>query len=66
MKKLTLVVYSILRDGGTEVCYEVNNPDKPYYIDNRIGSKTIGKIFDRYPGDSGANMLNIKYTVKTP
>jgi hypothetical protein len=60
---------SIIKDGGTS-CWI--NPDvrksiktmddakncQQYYLDNRIGSKTKGELFDRYPGDSGATMLD--------
>lgn len=31
---------------------------KHYYLDNRIRSTTKGELFDRYPGDEGAVILN--------
>lgn len=45
-------------DGGTQVIK--NKQGKKYYIDGRIGSKTKGKVYDRYPGDKGAKIVNIK------
>lgn len=29
-----------------------------YFVDNRFGSTTKGELFDRYPGDDGAVILN--------
>jgi hypothetical protein len=59
----------IIRDGGTTVWInpevrknlktieEANNAQK-YYIDGRIGSKTKGELFDKYPSDEGAIILD--------
>ena len=53
----------IFRDGGTKE-YKDQHGIK-YFIDFRIHSKTKGKIFDRYPGDDGAQQLeNIQLVEK--
>jgi hypothetical protein len=43
------------RDGGT-LKYE-GWDNRAYFEDHRIGSKTKGAIYDRYPGDKGAILL---------
>lgn len=47
----------IYKDGGT---YTFFKNGKTYYVDRRIGSKTIDKVYDRYPGDAGAKIVDIK------
>lgn len=56
-------------DGGTSIWI---NPDvkkelktiddakncQKYYLDNRIGSQTKGELFDKYPGDKDAIILD--------
>lgn len=64
MKKL--VVHDIYRDGGTMLCYERANPDQPYYIDKRIGTGTHSKVYDKYPGDIDAKILDIEYQIYNP
>ena len=49
-------------DGGT-VKY-VDDKNVNYYIDWRIGSSSLGLIFDRYPGLDGSGVLeNYKLNV---
>jgi hypothetical protein len=45
------------RDGGTKVC--LGEDGKTYFIDRRIFTKTKGKVYDKYPSEEGAQMLNI-------
>jgi len=63
----TLIKIEMYRDGGTTVYVEEN--DYPnietdysnitmYYLDKRIASKTRGEIFDKYPSEEGAIMLD--------
>jgi len=47
---------NIYKDGGT---YTFSKNGKTYYVDHRIGSKTKNKVYDRYPGDSGAKIVNV-------
>lgn len=58
MKNLTLL--GQFRDGGTEIYIDMEtvlDPDstesinkaKHYYLNNRIGSKNKGELFDYYP-----------------
>lgn len=67
MKKLKQV--NAFKDGGTSVWMEpevynsIKNKDDEekavkYYLDYRMGSQTQGELFDRYPSDKGAIMLN--------
>jgi hypothetical protein len=46
------------RDGGTEE-YHIPYNGKRYFVDGRTGSKTLGKIFDRYPGLPDAQLVNL-------
>lgn len=46
---------SICRDGGT-IVLEDNNGIK-YYEDHRLGTKTPGVIYDKYPGDADAKII---------
>jgi hypothetical protein len=49
---------SCYKDGGTE---EYKGWDgKHYFVDYRIGSVTKGHVFDRYPDDKKAIMLDAK------
>ena len=48
--------YDTARDGGT-VRYEGLDGETYYYKDGRIGTNTPGAIYDRYPGDMGAVIL---------
>lgn len=67
MKKLVKV--SVFRDGGTSMWMEPQVRDniktiedvdnaQSYYLDGRIGSQTQGELFDRYPKDENAIMLD--------
>lgn len=67
-RKITLKLVSIFRDGGTKVFVDVNHPEvktipeaealPKYYLDNRIGSTTKGELFDRYPKEPKAVILD--------
>lgn len=46
------------RDGGT-VKLDIYDGDT-YYIDNRIGSETKGRMFSRYPSEPSAQQLPIE------
>jgi len=46
------------RDGGTDQ-YRDKNQNK-YFLDGRIASKTKGQLFDKYPGDADAQILDLK------
>ncbi len=56
---------SIDYDGGTSIWVSIGakteedyrNREK-YYLDNRNNSITKGELFDKYPSDQGAKMLN--------
>lgn len=43
------------RDGGTTKVLATDG--KHYWVDHRIGSKTKGQVYDRYPGEEGAILL---------
>lgn len=55
-KKIKLQYHNTYLDGGTEV-YS-GSDHKIYYVDYRLGTTTHGEIFDRYPDNEGAKMLN--------
>lgn len=62
IKKLRLKCTGVFRDGGTMQCYDYDSPNGlEYFIDRRINSSTKGKVFDKYPGQKGARMLNVEY-----
>ncbi len=50
----------VYRDGGTTLHIVLEGPLKgqKVYRDFRIHSETRGKFFDRYPGESGAKILD--------
>lgn len=55
--QITLREISHYKDGGT---VEYRGSDgKHYFKDSRIGSKTKGCMFDRYPGDKGAKTVDL-------
>lgn len=67
--KIELIVFAIAKDGGTKKCIEKSVKEslktiddlrnvKYYYIDGRIGSNTRGELYDRYPSDAGATILD--------
>jgi len=64
-----IIKTSIFRDGGTSVWIELSIKNslktieeaqncQKYYLDNRIGSQTKGQLFDKYPSDKDAKMLD--------
>ncbi len=42
------------KDGGT---VELRTNRGTFYLDKRLGTKTAGKLFDRYPEDKGAKLV---------
>ncbi len=36
----------------------ISKTNLKYYLDNRINSKTKGELYDRYPSDEGAKILD--------
>lgn len=60
-RKLKLAVHDTYRDGGTLVCYEQSSPGKRYFIDRRIRTTTKDALYDKYPGDPEAKILDIDY-----
>lgn len=55
MKTILVTKCGVYKDGGTEEYRGTNR--KRYFIDGRRNSPTKGEIFDRYPGDEGAQIL---------
>jgi len=66
---IDIIEISRYRDGGTSVWVSVKDKYeslassivlicKKYYIDNRISSTTKGELYDRYPSDEGAKILD--------
>lgn len=49
---------NLIRDGGTKMFEGWDGNE--YFQDFRIGTKTHGAIFDRYPGDSDAAKMNVR------
>lgn len=47
---------AIASDGGTKVA--AGSDGNIYYIDHRIGTKTPGLVYDKYPSDKGANIID--------
>jgi hypothetical protein len=47
----------IYKDGGT---YTFVQDGITYYVDQRLNSKTRGKVYDKYPGHDDAKIVNIK------
>lgn len=45
------------KDGGTQEFQD--RQGKKYFVDGRISSKTKGKVYDRYPSDAGAKILDV-------
>lgn len=43
------------KDGGTEVW--IDQYGEEYFRDKRIGSKTRGRFYDKYPDKKGANII---------
>lgn len=69
LPKIDIKKIAVLRDGGTSVWInpeiqasietldDADNSQK-YYLDNRIDSKTVGTLYDRYPSEKGAIILD--------
>lgn len=55
-KKIKLTYQNVFLDGGTKV-YS-GSDYKIYYVDYRLGTTTAGELYDKYPGDEGAKMLD--------
>jgi len=58
MKEIFVKKVSTARDGGTTIY--VDKDGKRYWKDWRIGSQSKGSVFDRYPSDDGAKILNFE------
>jgi hypothetical protein len=61
VKTVDCELISVVRDGGTKVLQDIDN--RVYYVDGRIGTKTPGVVFDRYPRDEGAQQLDVKINI---
>lgn len=57
MKTIIVTKCGVYKDGGTTEFRDKQR--NKYFIDNRINSKTKGKVFDKYPGDNGAKMIDV-------
>jgi hypothetical protein len=64
-----IIKISVYRDGGTSAWIEPLVKEsiktvkqakeaKKYYLDNRIGSMTKGELYDRYPSEKDAKILD--------
>jgi hypothetical protein len=64
-----IIEISRYRDGGTSVWIELSVKSslktieeadncQKYYLDNRISSTTKGELYDRYPSEKGALVLD--------
>lgn len=58
-KKIIVRVIDSYLDGGT-LWVRDDKTREDYYIDRRIGSDTYGKVFDRYPGEATAEMVDVE------
>lgn len=47
---------SVIRDGGT---FTITYKGKKYYVDHRVRSTTKGEIYDLYPGDPEAKIVEL-------
>lgn len=56
MTKIKLRYETSARDGGTKVY--VGSDGKSYYEDHRLTTKTKGSLYDTYPNNPTAKMLN--------
>ena len=61
MVKVKLI--STFRDGGTKHYQDVHGNN--YYVDNRIGTKTKGRITNLYPEDKHAMEENVELVIVT-
>lgn len=68
-KKILLEQISMCLDGGTTIYVEPHVKEniksideardcQKFYVDHRIGTETDGELFDRYPDEEGAIMLD--------
>ena len=57
LKSIFIKYSNSYKDGGTKEYRDKNN--NKYFLDYRINSKTRGELFDRYPDESGAIMLDL-------
>lgn len=51
------------RDGGTK--HFVDSAGNSYYEDNRIGTTTPKKVYDKYPGNNDAIGENVELEIVT-
>lgn len=55
MIKTKITQTGLYRDGGT--IHAVDETGKSYFVDGRIGSETKGRVFNEYPGEDGALLV---------
>lgn len=55
MTKTRITETGRCRDGGTILA--VDETGKSYYVDGRIGSETKGLVFNKYPGEDDAMLV---------
>jgi hypothetical protein len=58
MKEKECELIAACRDGGTLMFKD--SEGIVYYVDGRIGTHTKDKVFDRYPSEPNAVILDIK------
>ena len=56
-RKIKVKEIARAKDGGTQSV--IDRKGNKYFIDNRLGSETKGSIYDKYPGEEGAIMLDV-------
>jgi len=56
INKIKLTYHTSFLDGGT-ICY-IGSDGNSYYEDHRIGTKTKGSLYSKYPREKDACMLD--------
>jgi len=56
MNKIRLTYENMFLDGGTRKY--LGSDGNVYYVDDRLQTTTKGEIYDSYPGNKDAKMLN--------
>ena len=56
INKIKLTYHTSFLDGGT-ICY-IGSDGNSYYEDHRIGTKTKGSLYSKYPKENDACMLD--------
>lgn len=52
---------TMYREGGTTKY--IDEKGNEYFKDNRLGTKTKGKIFDKYPKEEDAKILDVELEI---